>query len=163
RIGLKQSIKKAQLLNCTIRRNIEIGEVLALAQEQSKKFSAATKEDYDRFQALYNQLFTRQKAATYGIYTPSGQLVASCVLFFSHKRIYYILAGNHPKGRTMGASQLLINSFIKDNAGQDILLDFEGSDVRSLAFFYSSFGSTAELYVGIKLNKLPKIIQLFKE
>ncbi len=162
RIGLKQSIKKAELLNCTIRRNIDVDEVLALAKEQGKHFSPATKDDYVRFKKLYNHLYSGQKAATYGIYKPSGKLVASCVLFFSHKRAYYILAGNHPYGRTIGASQFLINAFIKDHASQDILLDFEGSDIRSLAFFYSSFGATAEMYAGLKLNKLPKIIQLFK-
>ena len=27
---------------------------------------------------------------------------ASCVLFFSHNRAYYILAGNHPNGKPLG-------------------------------------------------------------
>ncbi|MEO5891015.1 MAG: hypothetical protein ABIQ31_12220 [Ferruginibacter sp.] len=162
RIGLKQSIKRAEQLHCAIQRNINVEDVIALAEEQGKNFSSATKKDYGRLKKLYFQLNAAQKATTYGIYLPSGQLVASCILFFSHKRVYYILAGNHPNGRTIGASHLLINSFIKDNAGQDILLDFEGSDIRSLAFFYSSFGSTAEMYVGLKLNKLPRLMQLFK-
>jgi hypothetical protein len=163
RINLKRNIKKAAQLNCVIRRNIDVDEVIALAQNQGKNFSTATKKDYGRFKKLFNQLYTRQQAITYGIYMPSGQLVASCVLFFSHKRAYYILVGNHPNGKTIGASHSLINEFIKDNAGKDLLLDFEGSDIRSLAFFYSSFGATAEMYVGIKLNRLPKIMQLFKQ
>jgi len=162
RIGLKQSIKRAEKLNCTVRRDIEVGEIIALAEEQGKNFSNATKKDYARFRELYQQLNTRQQAASYGIHLPSGQLVASGVLFFSHKRVYYILAGNHPNGRTIGASQMLINEFIKDNAGRDLVLDFEGSDIRSLAFFYSSFGSTAEMYAGLKLNKLPGLVKLLK-
>ncbi|MEP7108722.1 MAG: hypothetical protein ABI760_12085 [Ferruginibacter sp.] len=162
RINLKRNIKKAAKLNCTIRRNIDVDDVLVLARDQSKNFFTGTNEDYGRFKKLYNQLYSLQKAITYGIYMPSGQLVASCVLFFSHKRAYYILVGNHPIGKTIGASHYLINAFIEDNAGRDLLLDFEGSDIRSLAFFYSSFGATAEIYVGIKLNKLPKIMQIFK-
>jgi len=162
KLNHKQSIKKAQQLKCAVRRNIDIDEVITLAQEQGKTFSRAKKEDYDRFKKLYQQLQAQQKATTYGIYMPSGQLVASGVLFFSHKRAYYILAGNHPNGKTVGASNLLINAFIQDNAGNDLLLDFEGSDIPSLAFFYSRFGATMEMYVGLKMNKLPKIVRWLK-
>lgn len=162
RIGLKQSIKRAKQLNCTIRRDINVDEVIALAKEQGRNFSSATKKDYARLKNLYLELYQQNKAITYGIYLPSGQLAASCILLSSHKRVYYILAGNHPNGRTVGASQMLINTFIQDNAGKDLLLDFEGSDIPSLAFFYSSFGSVKELYVGIKVNRLPKALQLFK-
>lgn len=162
RINLKRNIKKAEQSNCTVSRNVDVDEVIGLARDQGKSFSPATKEDYGRFKHLYNELLAQQRAATYGIYMQSGQLVACCVLFFSHKRVYYILVGNHPGGKTIGASHFLINAFIKDNAGQDLLLDFEGSDIRSLAFFYSSFGATQEMYSGIKLNKLPKLMRLFK-
>jgi hypothetical protein len=163
RINLKRNIKKATQLNCVIRKNIDIEEVIALALEQSQGVSPATTEDYNRFKKLYGQLYAQQKATTYGIYLPSGQLVASCALFFSHRRAYYILVGNHPNGKTIGASHSLIDAFIKDYAGKDLLLDFEGSDISSLAFFYSSFGATAEMYVGLKQNNLPKIMQLFKK
>ncbi len=158
----KQSIKKVNQLNCSIRRNIEIEEVIDLAKEQCKTFSRATKSDFDHFRILYDELFALQKATTYGVYMPNGQLVASCVILFSHKRAYYILAGNHPNGKTIGASHSIINAFIKDYAGQDILLDFEGSDIPSLAFFYNRFGAKVEMYAGLKVNKLPKLIRVLK-
>jgi hypothetical protein len=71
--------------------------------------------------------------------------------------------GNHPNGKTIGASHALIDAFIKDHAGQNLLLDFEGSDIRNLAFFYSSFGAGEEKYTGIKMNRLPRLLQLFKK
>lgn len=163
RINLKQTLKKAEQFNCTVRKNIDVENVIALVREQGKQFSKANEQDYTRFKKLYDHLFARQKAMTYGVYLASGQLVASCVLFFSNKRIYYILAGNHVNGKSVGASHFLINAFIKEYAGHDLLLDFEGSDISSLAFFYSRFGTTPERYVGLKLNKLPKIIRLFKK
>ena len=160
---LRQRIKQAERLNCAVRKNIDVDEVIALAREQGKSFSSATKEDYIRFKKLCDYFFQRQQAITYGVYLPTGELVASCVIFFDHRRVYYILAGNHPNGRKIGASHALINAFIKDHAGTGLLLDFEGSDIPSLAFFYSRFGATVEMYSGLKLNKLPKIVQLFKK
>ena len=97
----------------------------------------------------------KHKAITYGIFSGEGQLLSSAVFFFSHNRAYYILVGNHPNGRTLGASHALIDSFIRDHSGRDLILDFEGSDIRNLAFFYSSFGAVEEKYFMLKWNRLP--------
>ncbi|HEY1022037.1 MAG TPA: hypothetical protein VGE06_06975, partial [Flavisolibacter sp.] len=92
-----------------------------------------------------------------------GDLLASAAFLFSHNRAYYILVGNHPNGRTLGASHALIDAFIRDHAGQNLLLDFEGSDIRNLAFFYSSFGAREERYASIRLNHLPWWLRWVKE
>ena len=160
--NLKRNIKKAENLQLKISKNINVDDVIDLAKNQGKIFSPAKHEDYERFKKLYQQLLVHQQAITYGVFMPSGRLVASCVFFIANKRAYYILVGNDPDGKTIGASHALINEYIKDNAGNDLILDFEGSDISSLAFFYSSFGATPEINVGLKLNKLPKILQLFK-
>jgi hypothetical protein len=73
------------------------------------------------------------------------------------------MVGNHPDGKTIGASHALIDAFIKDHAHQNLILDFEGSDIRNLAFFYEGFGATLETYPGVKINKLPWYIRLLKK
>lgn len=163
RDNIKRNIKKAAQLNCIIKTAIDIDVVIALAKEQSKKFSSVTEEDYSNFKKVYQYLQPKQKAITYGVYTSKNELVASCTFIFSHKRAYYILVGNHPNGKTIGASHTIINAFIKDNAGQRLLLDFEGSDIPSLAFFYGSFGAREEKYTGLKLNHLPFWMKWFKQ
>ena len=162
RENIKRNVKKAAQLNCFTQTNILINDVINLSKQQSKSFASIPNQDFEHFKNLYNQLYNKQKAITYGVYTSTKELVASCAFFFSHKRVYYILVGNHPNGRTIGASHALINSFIKDFAGKDLLLDFEGSDIRNLGFFYSSFGAIEEKYPGLKMNKLPKLIRAFK-
>lgn len=163
RDNIKRNIKKAEKLNCVIQKDIAVDSVIALAAEQSKDFASLIKDDLGRFKKLYKQLHANKQAVTYGVYTSAKDLVASCVFFFYNKRAYYILVGNHPNGKTIGASHALINAFIQDNAGKDLLLDFEGSDIRNLAFFYSSFGAKEEKYVGLKNNKLPKLLQMIKK
>lgn len=155
RDNIKRNIKKATQLNCTIEKDILVDDIITLAKQQSKSFATISNNDFENFKKLYAQLHQQKKAISYGVYTSSKELVASCVFFFSHKRAYYILVGNHPNGRTIGASHALINAFIEDHAGEDLLLDFEGSDIRNLGFFYESFGATQEKYAGIKLNRLP--------
>lgn len=158
-----RNIIRAEQAGCYSEKNIIAEDVIVLARQQSKNFSPVTDDDYARFLKLYNLLYNENKAITYGVFSKQKELIASCVYFFSHNRAYYILVGNHPNGRTLGASHFLINEFIKDYAGKNILLDFEGSEIRNLAYFYSSFGATAEKYAAIKMNKLPAVLKLLKK
>jgi hypothetical protein len=155
RENIRRNIKKAQQLGNRYAKDIAVEEVAALARQQMDHITDLTHTDYDNFIRLYHALKQQGRAMACGVYTQSGELVASCVYFFSNKRAYYILVGNHPNGRTLGASHYLIDRFIHDQAGQDLLLDFEGSDIRNLAFFYESFGAETEIYPSIWVNRMP--------
>jgi hypothetical protein len=163
RENVKRNMQKAKQINCSIDKNFDVTKVIELAQWQMRAHSSSSIPDFTRFTKLYEQLQKEHKARTYGVLSSAGELLASCVFFFSHYRAYYILVGNHPNGKTVGASHLLIDAFIKDHAGQNIVLDFEGSDIRNLAFFYSSFGAMEEKYAAIKLNRLPFYVKWLKK
>ena len=158
-----RNIRRALKQGNVVKKDIPIGEVITLAKEQAKNFSPITRKDYDNFSLLFQHLQEKNMALTYGVYAANDQLTASCAFIFSHQRAYYILVGNHPNGKTSGASHLMIDYFIKENSGKKLTLDFEGSSITSLAFFYKSFGATLEKYPGIKLNRLPALAKLFKQ
>lgn len=163
RDNIKRNIKKSEQFQLKTNKNIAITAVIELAREQALSFSAMTDADFSNFENLFQLLYKKKKATTYGVYTKEAELIAAAVFFFSHKRAYYIMVGNHPNGKTLGASHALINAFIKDHAGEDIRLDFEGSDINSLAFFYSSFGAVEEKYSAIKMNRLPAPLKWLKK
>lgn len=150
--NIKRNIKKSVQYGCTVQTGIDINAIIELAKLQP---NAAPGNELQKFEKLYSWLKERSMAKAYGIFSNKNELLASCVFTFSHNRAYYILVGNHPNGRTLGASHALIDAFLKDHADQNLLLDFEGSDVRNLAFFYSSFGAAEEKYPAIRLNQLP--------
>jgi len=160
RDNIKRNIKRSVQYGCHVETDVDINFIIELARQQS---NAASENEFRKFEKLYQLLKEKSMAKAYGIFSDKNELLSSCVFTFSHNRVYYILVGNHPNGRTLGASHALINAFIKDHAGQDLLLDFEGSDIRNLAFFYSSFGAKEEKYPAIKLNKLPWYIKWMKD
>ena len=162
RENIQRNVKRAMQLNCTLKKGFPIDEVILIAREQFKLFTTLSENDFARLKKLYTLLHSRQKAVTYGICSKEGQLVSSAAFFISGSRAYYILVGNHPNGKTLGASHALMDAFIKDHAGQNLVLDFEGSDVPNLALFYSGFGAIEEKFAGIKLNRLPKLVKLLK-
>nr|WP_294903748.1 GNAT family N-acetyltransferase [uncultured Lacibacter sp.] len=163
RTNLKRNIKKAEQSRLIVKQDLPAEEVLALAKETMQRVSAISDEQLSRFLKVYTIAKEKQCAETLGIYGNRGELLASAVFLFSHKRWYYILVGNHPNGKTLGASHYLIDRFIALHAGTNALLDFEGSDVRNLAFFYSSYGATEEYYPALRMNRLPKLLKWLKE
>ncbi len=160
--NIRRNIRKAEQMNCTVQKDFAAEKVIELALQQMRQYSKESGENVERFRQLYSILHQKMMAITYGVLL-NEELVASCIFFFSHSRAYYILVGNHPNGKTIGASHALIDAFIKDHAGKKMLLDFEGSDIRNLAFFYSSFGAMEEKYAAIKLNKLPFYLKWLKK
>jgi hypothetical protein len=163
RENIQRNIRRSQQAGCTALNGFDPEQVIELAIEQMRNYTKESSENVERFRKLYHYLQPQGMATTYGIQSARNELIASCIFLFSHNRAYYILVGNHPDGRTIGASHALIDAFIKDYAGKTLLLDFEGSDIRNLAFFYSSFGAREENYVGIQLNRLPFYLKWMKK
>jgi len=176
----KRNITKAFQSGCSVRKDISVDEIIKLNEEQLKHISGTKPGDYPNFKKLFDFLKSRKQAEVYGIVDPKNKMLASAVFFYSHNRAYYIMVGNHPdarlpvtvktngheqvgQGKTIGASHALIDAFIKDHANQNLILDFEGSDIRNLAFFYSGFGAKEEIYPALKINKLPWYVRLFKK
>lgn len=159
RENIRRNIRKSKEYGCTLTTDVSIDMIVELTRFQAKDSAPA---DFDSFKRLFQQQKEKGRAKAYGILSSTGQLLASAAFLFSHKRAYYILVGNHPNGRTLGASHALIDGFIRDHANQDLWLDFEGSDIGNLAFFYSSFGAQEEKYAAIRLNRLPWCIRWMK-
>lgn len=147
RENIRRNIKKSMTYGCRTTTDVPIDDVIALTRLQA---TAIPDKDFQNFKGLFFSLKEKRLAKTYGVLSGKGDLLASAAFLFSHNRAYYILVGNHPNGRTLGASHALIDAFIKDHAEQNLLLDFEGSDLRNLAFFYSSFGAREEKYAAIR-------------
>ena len=159
RENVRRNVKKALQYGCIIKRNIPVREIVRLNQSFQ---NGLTSEEGERFSILTDQLVKSGQCHSYGVQSKNNELLAGAIFLFSNDRAYYILVGNHPNGKTLGASHLLIDSFIKDHAGQHMLLDFEGSDIQSLAFFYTSFGAIEEPYGAIRLNRLPFWARMMK-
>jgi hypothetical protein len=159
----KRNINKAFQLGCSISKEIPVDEIIQLNKEQLQYIDGTKPEDYTNFKKLYEFLKNKAQAQTYAIVDPKNKVLASAVYFFSHSRAYYIMVGNHPDGKTLGASHALIDAFIKGHANQDLILDFEGADIRNLAFFYSSFGAIEEIYPALKINQLPFYVKWLKK
>jgi hypothetical protein len=160
RENIKRNIKKSKEAGCIIKTHVSIDSIIKLNKQHNKEASAG---DHENFKKLFHYLREKGLAKTYGVISNSDQFISSAAFFYSHNRAYYILVGNHPGGRNVGASHAVIDAFLKDHAGKNLILDFEGSDIEGLAQFYSGFGAVEEKYPATRLNRLPWWLKWLKK
>ena len=163
RTQLKRNLSKAQAAGLIVKWDIAINEIYPLAKEIMQRVSAINDSEAKRMLELFDAVHKNKQTETVGIYSPGNELLASAVFFHSHQRWYYLIVGNHPNGKTLGASHYLIDRFIERHANSNAMLDFEGSDIGNIAYFYSSFGAVAASYQALKINRLPKILRWLKK
>nr|MDA3821089.1 GNAT family N-acetyltransferase [Bacteroidales bacterium] len=119
-------------------------------------------EHYDYVRKLFSTLLEAGKVKIYGA-REGEHLVAAVVFAFSKKRAIYLLSASSEIGKEQRAMFLVLDEFIKMHATQDIKLDFEGSNIASIARFFRGFGAKPEIYQRIRFeNPASKIMKIIK-
>ena len=156
----KRNIRKAESSGIYVRPNIAVSDIIKLFRENTgKQFEPQPDNHYKILIRLVNDLVKEKKAAVLGAYSAFNHLCGGAVFVISHHKVIFLFSGLDESGRENGAMFLLIDDFIRNNSGLQLILDFEGSNQPSLARFYKSFGSEVVYYTGYRLNRLPFYLQ----
>jgi hypothetical protein len=158
--NIQRNIAKANKAGCIVRKEIPFEDIAAICKTEFPKFTTVENGLFEKLQKVYN--IYSDGAKSYAVFSAENILMASAIFLFFKGRAYYWLVGNTPESKQYGASSLLIDSFIKEHAQQNLLLDFEGSDTNSVADFYKKFGAVLEPYSTLYVNKLPFPFSLLK-
>ena len=119
-------------------------------------------EQYRRFDQLCHYAEKEKKLLLRAVTGDRGQRHAIAVLLRDASRLYLLEFTLLPAGREKAAGHFLIDSLIREFAGQPLLLDFEGSDDPGIARFYAGFGSIDQPYFFWRHNRLPWPLRLLK-
>ncbi len=101
-----------------------------------------------RVQQLKKLLINAEKNNALEIYqaTCQNELLALVVFIKTPQRAVYLMAVSNEKGQNLRANFKLVDSFIRKNAEQNMILDFEGSSIEGIARFYKGFGAKENNY-----------------
>lgn len=158
-----RNINKAISEGIAIKEAISPADIIQIHRERFKDGIGATAGDYANFLQLCNTFLQQGKCFTVGAYNSNSTLIAGSIYFIFKNRLTFILNGNTPASLTMGATHLLKDYAIQKFAGQDITLDFEGSDFENFARFYEQFGAKQiEHYSVVTINRLPPLFKFLK-
>ena len=80
----------------------------------------------------------------------TGALISSACFYRTPGRLVYVFPVNSKKSKITSANFLLIDSVISKFSGNEMLLDFEGSEIEGIARFYKGFGAVNRPYYVLK-------------
>lgn len=96
--------------------------------------------------ALSEQIISRSVGKIYSVWDESGNCCAMDLLWMSERRIIHLFPASNVTGRKVGAMAFLLDELIRKYAGQNRILDFEGSVIPGIARFYRNFGAIESPY-----------------
>ena len=148
----RRNLRKSSQFELEISDSIGVKEFVEFKHNNNRKSEGDAY--YQNMTRLLLELERMGKSKLFGVYLDK-ELVAAAVFLFSERRIIDMLAASNEKGRESLAMYHLIDTSIRKHAGEDILLDFEGSSIKSIARFFGDFGATPEIYQRVNYNRLP--------
>lgn len=151
----KRNIAKADKAGIRLHASLPIDLLIQQNHQQLAPLTRLGPKDFARFERAFRETQIRGKAQCWAVLDSNERLLSGAAFLYSHQRAYYSLAANTAQGKTLGTSHWLIDAFIQEHAGSPLTLDFEGSNIPGLAFFYSSFGAQDHPYPQLILNRLP--------
>lgn len=95
---------------------------------------------------MYNALH-RGWGFTSSVLDKDGGMLASNFFIYSHKKVVNLLPVVSPKGKELGALELMMDTLIKTHAGRPLILDFNTMEDNQLA---KDFGARSNVFYQLK-------------
>jgi hypothetical protein len=122
-------------------------------ENYNEKIKIASKA-YQHWLHACNILKTKEQLLMRKVNSPEGELLSTAVFLKDNRRIYYVMSSTLPLGRKQQSNYFLLYNLIKEFSGQDLILDFEGSEIPSIRQFFLKFGAIEQPYTFVKINNL---------
>jgi hypothetical protein len=159
--NLKRNLRKAGKFALRISKKVEPGVLIELFREnRGSSIKSLSDKQYEVLKNLFNMLVQKGICEIWGIYDEQDRILGGVSWVISNKKGIFLFSAVSDSGRHQGAMPLLIDTFISENAGKDMILDFEGSNDEKLGRFYAGFGSKKVFYPRIYFNYLPFYIRI---
>lgn len=159
---LIKNIKKATKNNLVYQPSEEIEKTIKIYKNAYAERFHNDENNYTNFLQLCFVLKKKEQVFVRKVSSSQGELLAIALFLKDNKRIYNIMSTTLPNGRNLEATHFLLHELIKEFSGRNLILDFEGSEIPSINFFYKKFGAIEESYPFVKINKLKTSQRLFK-
>jgi hypothetical protein len=159
----KRNIKKATQSNLSILNDIKTRELIQLFRNNMGKGIKNLKTGhYELLKQIMDYSLSEQNAEIYGVNSVQGELCAGAFFLKSYDSYIFLFSATNEESKEVGAMFMIIDQFIQKHAGERVILDFEGSNIKSLGRFYKSFGADELTYLRVKKNNLPGLLKIFK-
>ena len=151
-VNAKRNLKRSLEMEREVETGIGLDELIAFKREND--LLKLTEARYVQMRAQLESVMLNSKGVIYGLRDSDG-LVAVAFMAFSLNRIIYLLSVSNARGKDQRAMFRIVDEVVRTHAASNYTLDFEGSNIPTIARFFGGFGATPEIYQGVSFNRLP--------
>jgi len=162
-VNLKRNIRKAAKRKLTlITEDNPVRVVDGFRTYQGDRLEKFSSEDFERLKRLMRS--ATESCETWCLWVKDDRGREHAGAFFMRKghTVLYLKGFTSPEGKESGAMHFLFDHLIRELASRELMLDFGGSSVKSVARFYHQFGSMDQVYLHVKMNRLPRPLRWLK-
>ncbi|MCB0662983.1 MAG: GNAT family N-acetyltransferase [Saprospiraceae bacterium] len=152
--SLKKRIEKAQA-HLLVEKVDQAKELVQLYKNQQGDRVGFSDENFDQAFRLMEAAIKHRCGKIYKV-TDGNETLFLGFFLETKNRIINLFSAATEEGRKQHARHFLIDHIIRENAGKEIIFDFEGSEIPGVQKFFRSFGSEETYYAAYERNKLPK-------
>lgn len=121
-------------------------------QQYAERMPHLSLEDFARLNELCKFYMDRDQCILRSARSEEGLILSDTLLLKDNKRLYHLLNTTFPDGRKVNSNHWLLDQLLKEFSGQDLLFDFEGSDLPGVKTFYKKFGGHVQPYFHYRRN-----------
>ncbi|MFH1161047.1 MAG: hypothetical protein V1733_08880 [bacterium] len=155
----RRNLRKALDSGVRIHKKISADELVALFRSNFGQQEGKLRyKDYMTIQKVITRSLEKACGMLLGAGGKEDRLDAAAFFLKDNRRYIMLLGATDFVTRDNGAMFLLLDTFIREHAGQPSLLDFEGGNDPNLARFYKSFGSRETTYSFVRISRIPKLL-----
>ena len=139
----KRNIKVGKKMECRVTVGEEsVADIIALFRENRGQAEAVHYHDHDYkvLEKVANHLLEKGLLDIYGVRTTDNKLAAGALFVKDGNLRWFWFSGRDNQLSACKPMFLLLDAFIHDHAGLDLLLDFNGSKNENVARLYQGFG-----------------------
>ncbi|MBC5994685.1 GNAT family N-acetyltransferase [Pontibacter cellulosilyticus] len=134
--------------------NIEV-LIRLFKNTKGRELTEVKAKHYRLLAQLHEVLKARKAAELWQVVNEAGEAVVAAFFILQPDKLIFLFSGASEEGRRTAAMTLLLDSMIQRFAGNNIILDFEGSMVPSVANFYANFGAEPVTYLSLSRQHTP--------
>ena len=146
-----RNLKRSAAPNIKFDKNVGVNELVNFKQEHD--VVTKSEVEYLRMRSVFVAVMEQSKGQIFGI-RDEGKLLAAAFFAFSKTRIIYLMSVSSSQGKEQRAMFRIIDEVIRNYSGSSFTLDFEGSNIPSIARFFGGFGGRPELYQSLSFNRI---------
>ncbi|MEO7265537.1 MAG: GNAT family N-acetyltransferase [Ferruginibacter sp.] len=158
-----QELRRLKKFNLKYIDSADTDEAIEMYRQLYGQEMSYSKSDYEHFKTVCKNVAIENKVFVRQVRDEENELLALVLLLKDEHRMYNIISCILPEGKKYSANYFLYDELVKEFSGQSLLLDFEGSDVEGIKYFYEKFTQVNQSYLFMKYNRLPWPIKLFKK